>query len=65
MLVEKPLWIKEHYQKIKEILDYCPICGNKLNHVNAIETEARLYLVWCSNFNCRFVKDYYFNGNKR
>lgn len=40
------------------ILPFCPKCGGALSHVNALDTEARLYLVWCPNFRCRFVREY-------
>ena len=36
----------------------CPICQNKLNHVNALDTEAKIYMVWCSNTKCRFCREY-------
>lgn len=41
------------------ILTICPKCGNKLKHVPALDTEAKMYLVWCDNLKCRFVQDYY------
>ena len=36
----------------------CPICGNKLNHVNALDTECKRYMVYCSKTGCRFCREY-------
>lgn len=36
----------------------CPKCGSKLNHVNAIDTEAEVYIVFCTNSKCRYCKDW-------
>lgn len=40
------------------IPDYCPKCDHKLYHVNALDTEARIYLVWCPNYSCRYCVEY-------
>ena len=45
----------------------CPECEkknviSKLNHVNAIDTEARLYMVFCLNPKCRYCQDYIVNN---
>jgi len=40
------------------IPDYCPICDHKLNHVNALDTKARVYFVYCPNSGCRFAREY-------
>lgn len=38
-----------------ENIDFCPKCGNILHYVNALETEAKLFFVWCSE--CEYVKE--------
>ena len=43
-----------------KIPDLCPKCGEKLQHVNALDTKAHCYMVWCNNLDCRFVQDYYY-----
>jgi NAD-dependent DNA ligase len=45
-------------QKHKEIKIpvYCPLCATKLHHVNALDTEAKIYMVYC--LNCRFCKEW-------
>jgi len=42
------------------ILSKCPKCKNKLNHVNALDTEAKIYMVWCPKLKCRFCREYQF-----
>lgn len=54
---------------VVSIPKYCPECEkknvlSKLNHVNAIDTEAKLYMVFCLNPKCRFCKDYYFKNGE-
>lgn len=36
----------------------CPICNNRLNHVNALDTEVKRYMVYCSKSKCRFCREY-------
>lgn len=45
--------------KIKTIIpDMCPLCGKKLNHVNALDTEYKTYMVYCKNSRCRYCKEW-------
>ena len=42
---------------------YCPECETKntksiLHHVNALDTKAKIYMVFCSNPKCRFCREY-------
>ena len=47
------------HQKVNiSIPDYCPKCDYKLNHVNALNSRAKSYLVYCPNFNCKFCREY-------
>jgi len=40
------------------IPDYCPLCGNKLKHVNALDDKAKVYFVYCPNYGCRWCREY-------
>ena len=41
------------------IPDYCPECGERLHHVNALDTRAKVYMVFCRNSkNCRYCREY-------
>lgn len=41
------------------IPDFCPECGGKLNHVNALDTKAKVYMIFCKNpKSCRFCREY-------
>ena len=42
-----------------EMLVLCPKCGSELTHINALNSEAKMYIVYCKNNNCGFTKDYY------
>ena len=35
-------------QKGEKIPDVCPKCGKKLVHVNAMDMECKLYVVYCA-----------------
>lgn len=37
---------------------YCPKCDHKLNHVNALDSKAKVYLVYCPNSGCRFAREF-------
>lgn len=40
---------------VLELPNRCPNCGDKsLEHVNALKTEAKLYMVFCRNPKCRY-----------
>ena len=46
---------------------FCPDCDkknvvSKLYHVNAIDTKAKLYMVFCLNPKCRFCQDFTINN---
>lgn len=43
------------------IIDFCPKCDYKLNHINALNTEAKIYIVYCSH--CSFCIEYEKNNN--
>lgn len=45
------------YMKIPQ---ECPKCGNKLHHVNALDTKAQIYIVFCLNrpHKCKWCKEY-------
>jgi len=45
------------------IPDYCPKCGYKLYHVNALDTKAKIYMVWCPDSTCRYCVEYEKNDN--
>lgn len=45
-------------QKPISIPDYCPICDERLYHVNALDTKAKCYIVFCKNPKCRFCQEY-------
>lgn len=49
VMIEKPKTV---------IPDFCPKCGNKLKHTNALDSEAGIYMVWCNNPQCRFCKNW-------
>ena len=36
----------------------CPECGGKLHHVNALNTEAKVYIVFCRNTKCKYCQDW-------
>lgn len=40
-----------------ELPKECPKCGRKLHYVNALETEARLFMVFCKNSKCRYCSE--------
>lgn len=45
------------------ILRCCPECEKRntrsvLHHVNALDTRAKVYMVFCSNPKCRFCREY-------
>lgn len=42
---------------ILELPSKCPNCGDKLTHVNALKTEAKLYMVFCKNSRCRYCAE--------
>lgn len=46
-------------KKNVKIPSLCPVCGEKLEHINALDTKARMYLVYCKSHTCRYVQDYY------
>lgn len=54
---------------IIEIPKYCPKCEeknvvSKLNHVNAINTKAKLYMVFCFNPKCNYCRDFTINNGE-
>ena len=40
------------------IPDKCPECGESLYHVNALDTKAKVYIVFCRNPKCRYCQDW-------
>lgn len=40
------------------IPNICPVCEFKLKHVNALDTEAEVYFVYCPNTGCRWCREY-------
>lgn len=40
------------------IPDYCPECKNSLHHVNALDTKAKIYMVFCKNLKCKYCREY-------
>lgn len=38
-----------------ENLVFCPKCGEILDYVNALDTEAKFFMIWCRN--CDYVKE--------
>lgn len=36
----------------------CPECGEKLHHVNALDTKAKVYMVFCRNSKCKYCQDW-------
>ena len=45
------------------IPSFCPECEKKgmvsrLKHVNALDSEAKVYMVFCANPKCRFCREY-------
>lgn len=54
--------LQEKFEQTKhreiKIPVYCPICASKLRNVNALDTEAEIYFVWCPNSNCKFCKEW-------
>lgn len=55
MLIQKKLTVS--------ISEYCPKCDHKLNHVNALDTEAKIYFCWCPNYKCRFCVEFEKKGS--
>lgn len=49
---------------LQRILERCPKCDGKLHHVNALDTKAKIYMVFCLNTNkrgkltCRYCREY-------
>ena len=41
----------------------CPKCDHRLCHVNALDTEAKIYMVWCPESTCRYCVEYEKSGN--
>lgn len=56
----KLLQEKSQQTKHKEIRIpvYCPLCASKLKHVNALDTECKIYFVWCPSNRCRFCLEW-------
>ena len=44
--------------KLFTIPSNCPKCDTKLRHVNALNTEAKCYFVYCPIPQCRFCREY-------
>ena len=42
---------------VLELPSKCPNCEGKLNHVNALKSEAKLYMVFCRNPKCRYCAE--------
>ena len=40
------------------IPDYCPKCNYRLCHVNALDTRAKVYFVYCPDSGCRWCREY-------
>ena len=40
------------------IPDYCPKCGERFYHVNALNTKARSYIIFCRNPKCRYCREF-------
>ena len=47
-----------HKKPLISIPILCPKCNNKLHHVNALDTEAKIYMVFCLNYKCRYCVEY-------
>lgn len=46
-------------EKPKTVIpDICPECGENLHHVNALDSEAGLYMVFCRNLKCKWCKNW-------
>lgn len=46
---------KIYYASIPSI---CPECNARLHHVNALNTRARVYMVFCTNKKCRYCREF-------
>ena len=42
---------------VLELPNKCPNCDAKLEHINALKTEAKLYMVFCKNPKCRYCAE--------
>ena len=42
---------------------HCPKCDHRLYHVNALDTKAKIYMIWCPESTCRYCVEYEKNGN--
>lgn len=40
------------------IPNVCPECNERLHHVNALDTKAKIYMVFCRNPKCRYCQDW-------
>lgn len=36
----------------------CPKCNSELHHVNALDTRARVYMIFCRNTKCKYAREY-------
>jgi hypothetical protein len=50
--------IEQNKNREIEIPIFCPWCSTKLKHVNAIDTEAKIYFVYCPQPKCRYCKEW-------
>lgn len=44
-----------YYNKVPSI---CPKCKSNLHHVNALNTSAKVYMVFCTNPKCKYCEDW-------
>lgn len=47
-----------HQKNQLSIPNLCPECGNSLHHVNALDTKAKVYMVFCRNPKCKYCQDW-------
>ena len=40
------------------IPSFCPKCESKLHHVNALDTNAEIYMIFCTNPKCKYCEDW-------
>jgi hypothetical protein len=59
-LLKKKMIAKGKRKEDVRVLEYCPLCSTKLRHVNALDTEAKIYFVYCPQPKCRYCEEYKF-----
>lgn len=50
--------LKNSFNGSGALPSFCPDCDSKLKHVNAIDTKARTYFIYCPNSGCKWCREF-------